>query len=108
MNVVHCFEDLKIKVLTARDHPLNYFPGEPCIIISTQAPLKFYRCEVVSCDFSLHDDFKAAVNFVRRINPETCIVVHSPHFGFNDTIAQALAKSRTKFIFPESGEIFSI
>lgn len=108
MKVVGVFEDLQIKVLTARNRSMDYFSYEPCVIISTQAPPRSYRCEVISCDFSLHDDFEAAADFVRRVNPETCIVVHSPHFSSRTTIARALLDCRTSFIFPESGEIFNI
>lgn len=107
MAIVHCFEDMHIKVMNARDHPLNLFPSEPCVVISTETPPNFSSCEIINCDFSLHDDFEAVVNFVSRINPELCVVVHSPPdkvFGSNITLEQVLANapdSRTRFIFPE-------
>ncbi|MBQ7704379.1 MAG: MBL fold metallo-hydrolase [Selenomonadaceae bacterium] len=108
MNLIYSFEQLKIPVMKAQDHPLDYFSEKPGVILSVfKPPPYFWNYEIIPCDFSLHDDFNATVEFVEKINPKTCIVVHSPPDKkyFSDfTIEQALITSpdsRTNFIFPE-------
>ncbi len=106
MDMVYCFENLNLKIMQERAHPLKKFPAKPSVIISAESA-RFWNCEIINCDFSLHDDFSAVVNFVRKINPEICLVVHSPPdkiFHSDITIEQILIKepdSRTNFIFPE-------
>ncbi len=115
MNLVHCFEGLQIPVMTAQDHPLNYSLARGGVILSIFQPPPYASVfENIPCDFALHDDFKATANFVRRINPKTCIVVHSPpdkKFHSDFTIEQILVRepdSRTNFIFPEDFVPFEI
>lgn len=112
MDVVRSFEAARIGIMTARNHPLSNFSGEPSVIISTEPPRNrnFFKIE---CKFSLHDGFEAVTNFVRRVNPKTCVVVHSPpNENFSgETIEQVLVndpRSRTNFIFPETCEVFEI
>lgn len=113
MDVVHSFEAAQIRVMNAQDHPLSNFSYTPSVIISTEPPphRSFW---IVNSNFSLHDDFEAVVNFVRRINPKICVVVHSPpdrNFFSGETVEQVLISdptSRTDFIFPETGEVFEI
>lgn len=113
MDVVHNFEAAKIRVMNAHDHPLRNFSYAPSVIISTEPP-PYRDFWFVNSNFSLHDDFKAVVDFVRRVNPKTCVVVHSPpdkNFLSGETIEQVLIReptSRTDFIFPETGEVFKI
>ena len=113
MNLIYCFENLKIPVMKANNHPLNFAPRGG-VILSIFAPPYHSKIEVIPCEFSLHDDFNATLNFVRRINPKTCIVVHAPpdkKFFSDFTIEQILineADSRTNFIFPKDYEPFEI
>ena len=110
MNLVHRFEELKIPVLAVNNHPLQ-IPIKRGVILSIfQPPPRLKNYEVIPCDFSLHDDFNATVEFVQKINPKICIVVHSPpdkKFFSEFTIEQVLINSpdsRTSFIFPKDYE----
>ena len=114
MKIVYRFENLRIPIMSERDHSLNTLPRAPCIILSTQAPPPHSSLEVLNGDFSLHDDFAATVEFVRRVNPRTCVVVHSPPdklFHAGTTLEQVLMNdpdSRTSFIFPNTCEPFEL
>lgn len=108
MEVIYSFESARISVMNAQDHPLSNFSYKPSVIISTKPPLHrgFW---IINCNFSLHDDFEATANFLRRVNPELCVIVHSPHDNFfsGENIAQVLIRdpvSRTDFVFPKTGE----
>lgn len=110
MQLVHCFEDLKIPVLAINNHPLKSSVKRGVILSIFPPPPFNANYEVIPCDFSLHDDFNATVNFVQKINPKVCIVVHCPPDKkyFSDfTIEQMLINSpdsRTSFIFPQDFE----
>lgn len=114
MRIVHRFENLHIPIMREKNHSLNFLPRGPCVILSTQAPPLHSSLEILNGDFSLHDDFAATVEFVRRVNPKTCVVVHSPpdkiyHTG--TTLEQVLINdpdSRTSFIFPNACEPFEL
>ena len=113
MDVVRSFESARISIMTACDHPLSNFSYSPAVIISTKLPSFYENFQLVNCNFSLHDDFDAVVNFVRRVNPKTCVVVHSPpsRNSSDETIAQILMRdphSQTNFIFPETFEALEI
>ena len=67
--------------------------------------------ERIDIKYSLHDDFEDIINFVKRINPKTAIIVHSPASNDenDETIEQHLmldANCRTQFIFAENQEIY--
>ncbi len=114
MKIVRRFENLHIPIMREQNHPLSHFPREPHVILSTRPPPPRTGFEILKGDFSLHDDFSATVDFVRRINPKICVVVHSPpdkifHAGM--TLEQVLINdpdSRTSFIFPRTGEPFEL
>lgn len=114
MRIVHRFENMHIPIMSEQNHPLNVFPHGPHVILSTMPPPFRTSMEILNGDFSLHDDFAATVEFVRRVNPEICVVVHSPpdklyHTGI--TLEQVLmtdADSRTSFIFPYTDEPFEL
>ena len=114
MKIVRRFENVHIPIMREQDHPLKIFPRGPCIILSTMPPPLRMRMEILDGDFSLHDDFAATVDFVRRINPKICVVVHSPPdkiFRTGTTLEQVLINdpdSRTSFIFPQTGEPFEL
>ena len=114
MKIVYRFENLRIPIMSERDHSLNTLPRAPCVILSTQAPPLHSGLEVLNGDFSLHDDFAATVDFVRQVNPRTCVVVHSPNdkiFHAGTTLEQVLMNdpdSRTSFIFPNACEPFEL
>lgn len=112
MDVVRSFEAARIGIMSARDHPLSNFFYGANVIISTEPP-KRRDLWNIDCNFSLHDDFEAVVNFVRRVNPKTCVVVHSPpdKFFSGETIEPILVRdpnSRTNFIFPETCQALEI
>ena len=114
MKIVHRFENLHIPIMREQNHPLNILPRAPCVILSTLPPPVHSGLEIVNADFSLHDDFAATVDFVRRVNPKICVVVHSPPdkiFRTSTTLEQVLINdpdSRTSFIFPKTGEPFEL
>ena len=114
MRIVHRFENLRIPIMREQNHSLNILPRAPCVILSTLPPPPHSGLEIVNADFSLHDDFNATVEFVRRINPKICVVVHSPPdkiFRTSTTLEQVLINdpdSRTSFIFPKTGEPFEL
>ena len=114
MRIVHRFENLHIPIMSERDHSLNSLPRAPCVIMSTMPPPLNSGMEILNGDFSLHDDFAATVEFVRRVNPKICVVVHSPPdklFHASTTLEQVLISdpdSRTSFIFPRTGESFEL
>lgn len=114
MKIVHRFENLHIPIMSERNHSLNFMPRSPCVILSTQPPPLRSGLEILNGDFSLHDDFAATVEFVRRVNPKTCVVVHSPPdkiFRVGTTLEQVLMNdpdSRTSFIFPNTCEPFEL
>lgn len=113
MKLIYSFESLNIPVMTANNHPLKYLPREG-VILSTFPPLYHSNIEVIPCEFSLHDDFNATVNFIKKINPATCIVIHAPpdrKFFSDFTVEQVLINEpncRTNFIFPKDYEPFEI
>ena len=114
MRIVHRFENLRIPIMSEQNHSINYMPRGPCVILSTQPPPLHSGLEILNGDFSLHDDFVATVEFVRHVNPKTCVVVHSPPdklFHAGTTLEQVLMNdpdSRTSFIFPNSCEPFEL
>ena len=114
MKIVSRFENVHIPIMREQDRPLTNFPRGPCIVLSTMPPPLKSRMEILDGDFSLHDDFPATVDFVRRVNPKVCVVVHSPPdkiFHANCTLEQVLLNdpdSRTSFIFPQIGEPFEL
>ena len=114
MKIVHRFENLHIPIMSEQNHPLNALPRVPHVVLSTRPPPLRTSFEILKGDFSLHDDFAATVEFVRRINPKICVVVHSPPdkiFHTGRTLEQVLINdpdSRTSFIFPKTGEPFEL
>ncbi|MBR2734167.1 MAG: MBL fold metallo-hydrolase [Selenomonadaceae bacterium] len=114
MRIVHRFENVHIPIMREQDHPMKFFPRGPCVVLSTMPPPVRARLEIINGDFSLHDDFAATIDFVRRVKPRTCVVVHSPpdkFFHAGATIEQVLINDpdlRTNFIFPQTGEPFEL
>lgn len=114
MKIVHRFENLHIRIMSAQNHPLSVLPRGPHVILSTMPPPLHSSMEILNGDFSLHDDFITTVEFVRRLNPTVCVVVHSPPdklFHARTTLEQVLINdpdSRTSFIFPQTGEPFEL
>ena len=114
MKIVRRFENLHIPIMNEHDRPLIFFPQRPGVILSTAPPPVNSNMEIVNGDFSLHDDFAATVEFVRRVNPKICVVVHSPpdqRFNAGTTLEQVLINdpdSRTSFVFPETCEPFEL
>ena len=84
----------------------------PNIVLSRDPRFPFDpRYERLDEDFSLHDDFNDIVEFVKKINPKTAVVVHSPPSSdpFDETIEQTLmndADCRTQFVFAAEGESY--
>ena len=114
MKIVRRFENVHIPIMREQNHPLKFLPHEPCVILSTRPPPVCIGLEILNGDFSLHDDFAATVDFVRRVNPKICVVVHSPPdklFHADTTLEQVLINdpdSRTSFIFPKTAEPFEL
>ena len=114
MRIIHRFENRHIPIMREQNHPLIFWPREPCVILSTRPPPVHSGLEILNGDFSLHDDFTATVDFVRRVNPKICVVVHSPPdrlFCATTTLEQVLINdpdSRTSFIFPQIAESFEL
>lgn len=114
MKIVRRFENVHIPIMREQNHPLKFFPRSPGVVLSTYPPPVHSSLEIINGDFSLHDDFAATVDFVRRVNPKICVVVHSPPdklFHAGTTLEQVLINdpdSRTSFIFPNTGEPFEL
>ncbi|MBO4779291.1 MAG: hypothetical protein J5497_01495, partial [Selenomonadaceae bacterium] len=114
MRIIHRFENVHIPIMREQDHPIKSSPRGACVILSTMPPPIRGRLELINGDFSLHDDFAATINFVRRVNPRICVVVHSPPDKFSYTgmtLEQVLINDpdlRTSFIFPQTGEPFEL
>ena len=111
LKTVHCFEDQYIPVMTQNDHLLRNFVNKPSVIFSTVPPRSRSDTDIITCNFSLHDDFHSVVKLIEKINPKLCVVVHSPpdRTFATTTIEQILIRnpdSRTSFIFPEYCEPF--
>ena len=113
LKLIKRFELKIIRVLEQNNYPLSagrkLFPN---VVLSMQPNFPFDpRYERLDEDFSLHDDFDDTVRFVKKINPKTAIVVHSPPpLGpFDETIEQQLmndADCRTQFVFANEGEAY--
>jgi len=114
MKIIRRFENVHIPIMREQDHPMKFFPRGPCVVLSTMPPPARSHMEILNGDFSLHDDFLTTVEFVRRVNPKICVVVHSPPdklFHTSTTLEQVLmadADCRTSFIFPQVGEPFEL
>lgn len=114
MKIIRRFENLNISIMREQDHSLSELSRGAHVILSTRPPPLRTRAEILNVDFSLHDDFVTTVDFVRRLNPEICIVVHSPPdklYQTNSTLAHALIEDpecATSFIFPQTGEPFEL
>lgn len=114
MKIIRRFENLGIPIMREQDHTLSELQSGANVILSTRPPPLRTRLEVLNVDFSLHDDFATTVEFVRYLNPEICVVVHSPPdklYHTNLTLAHALIDDpdcATNFIFPQTGEPFEL
>ncbi len=106
-------ETLGIPILNENTLPLHQGSyHNPHIILSTETCPNPWRYEVLKADFTLHDNFMETIEFVKQMNPELAIVVHSPPDKTQDiTIEQYLLRDpqcHTQFIFPEANEIYTL
>ena len=113
-SVIGALEKANIPILKEHNYPTNVpLYQRPHIILGSQ------RQEQVSShydyrllDFTLHDDFEEMKAFIKKINPQQALVVHSPASpNHEDSIEQYLirdADCQTQFIFPELQEIYRI
>jgi len=113
LGTIHCFEEQYISIMTPNTHPLRNFVKSPSVILSTYPPKPRRDTDIVTCNFSLHDDFHSVVKLVEKINPKICVVVHSPpdKTATDTTIEQILMRSpdsQTSFIFPEYCQPFEL
>ena len=102
-----------IQVRRENNYPLSVDNKKfPNVVLSKDPRFPFDpRYERLDEDFSLHDDFNDTIEFVKKINPKTAIVVHSPPSldPFDVTIEQMLmndADCRTQFVFAVDGESY--
>ena len=114
--IIKHMENLSLSII--KDNVFPFVPKRctwPHIILSASNHL--YSCqryELVTVDFSIHDDFSETVDFIKKINPKTAIMVHCAQEKETDsgmTVEQVLmrdADCRTQFIFAENEEIYQI
>lgn len=113
MRLIKRFEHKFIRVMRENNFPLGvgrkFFPN---VVLSMDPRFQFDpRYDRLDEDFSLHDDFNETVQFVKRLNPKTAVVVHSPppFDPFDTTIEQTLmndADCRTQFVFANDCEAY--
>ena len=113
LRLVDRFEKQSIQVRTVNNYPLSAEHRKfPNVVLSKDPRFPFDpRYERLDEDFSLHDDFNDTVEFIKKINPKTAVIVHSPISSdpFDTTIEQRLmsdADCRTQFVFANDGESY--
>lgn len=117
MAIIEQFERIGIPIIRANNHVWNGddSPENNSIIISHRRWCYYTSNAVyIDKDFSLHDDFQETVEFVKRINPRVCVVVHSP--PFRDEIKYGNLEQnllfdpncRTQVIFAENDEYYDL
>lgn len=84
----------------------------PHIFITTSSRIKF-GYEFMNIDFSLHDDFESTLKFIKKINPNKAVLVHtaSNDCDETDTIETQLlkdAESNINCIFAENEIIYQL
>ena len=84
-----------------------------CIVLSARKKPRFLdHFSYIKADYSLHDTFENTLNFIKKINPQQAVIVHSPNNSDCEleTVEQRLmydAECRTQFLFPEEQELYS-
>ena len=106
-------ENQFIQVRRENNYPLSADNRKfPNVVLSRDPRFPFDpRYERLDEDFSLHDDFNDTVEFIKKINPKTAVIVHSPPSldPFDVTVEQQLmsdADCRTQFVFANDGEAY--
>lgn len=115
-NLICEMENFNLHMLHRNNYRLtkNSDLYDSCIVLSAKKRPRFLDdFWYVKADYSLHDNFEDVVNFIKKINPQQAIIVHSP--GNDDwkleTVEQRLmldSECRTQFVFPEEQELYSI
>ncbi len=116
--LVEQFERLGVKILQPNNYLLNEFKNIPprSMVIGDLSPMRLKDLSLIRVDedFSLHDDFRETVEFVKQINPRLCVIVHSPSFpdeNLYKTIEQELlfdSECHTQFIFAKDTECYNL
>lgn len=114
--IIKHMENLSLPLI--KDNVFPFVPERcdwPHIILTANNHLYSYqRYELITVDFSIHDDFAETVDFIKKLNPRTAIMVHCAPEKESDTgmtVEQVLmrdADCRTQFIFAENEEIYRI
>jgi len=114
--IIRHMENVSLPLI--KDNVFPFVPKRcswPHIILSANNYLYSPKCyELVTVDFTIHDDFDETVDFIKKLNPRTAIMVHCASVRETDTgmtVEQILmrdADSRTQFIFAENEEIYRI
>jgi len=114
--IIKHMENLSLPLI--KDNVFPFVPENcnwPHIILTANTHLySSLHYEMVTVDFSIHDDFYETVDFLKKLNPKTAIMVHCAPEKETDTgmtIEQVLmrdAECRTQFIFAENEEIYRI
>ena len=78
MAVVEKMEKMSVPILSQDIHVANGTrpAGTHIYVTAKKAEKVNGNYEVVNVDFSLHDDFTSTVEFIKKLNPKTCYVVH--------------------------------
>ena len=113
LRLVERLEDQFIRIRRENNYPLSVEPRKyPNVVLSKDPRFPFDpRYERLDEDFALHDDFNDTVEFIKKINPKTAVLVHSPPSTdpFDMTVEQCLmndAECRTQFVFANDGEAY--
>ena len=109
--IINPMESLGIPILTENIAPFEHLRSHaPHIVFGKDKYAPDYGYTVLKVDFTLHDNFAATVDFVKRINPRLAIFVHSPPAPLDDyTVEQVLLRDgdcRTQCIFAHTGEVY--
>lgn len=114
-NLICEMEKFNLQMLHRNNYRLtnNSNLYDRCIVLSAKKIPRFLAgFSYVKADYSLHDRFEDMVKFIKKINPQQAVIVHSP--GKNDwefeTVEQKLmfdSECRTQFVFPDEQDLYS-
>lgn len=114
-NLIGEMETFNLQMLQRNNYRLSENSNlyDRCIVLSARKKPRFLdHFSYIKADYSLHDTFENTLNFIKKINPQQAVIVHSPNNSDCEleTVEQRLmydAECRTQFLFPEEQELYS-
>ena len=112
--VIRQFEKAGVPIITARNYQFQETSRDasPHVVLSSDRMARPLGGNwiILDANFTLHDGFDETATFIRKINPKTAVVVHSPcKDAWDRTVEQELAldsECRTQFLFAENGQAY--